>query len=133
MKTMTATIVLTLAVAAGGAWADTVDNLLQTYATQGAGPANAAAAKAMWTREFKPADADKPRSCSTCHTQNLQQSGKHATTGKAIEPLAPSANDKRLTDAKHVEKWFGRNCKWTLGRECSVQEKSDFLAFIRGS
>ena len=52
-------------------------------------------------------------------------------TGKAIEPLAPSANPKRLTDPEHIEKWFLRNCKWTLGRECTPQEKGDFLVMIR--
>ncbi|MEA3244387.1 MAG: DUF1924 domain-containing protein, partial [Pseudomonadota bacterium] len=33
-------------------------------------------------------------------------------------------------DGKKIEKWFKRNCKWTLGRECTAQEKADFLAYI---
>jgi hypothetical protein len=29
-----------------------------------------------------------------------------------------------------VEKWFKRNCKDVLDRECTVQEKADFVAFL---
>ncbi len=118
---------------AGSAGAAAVDELLQTYAGQGAGAADPGAANTLWTREFRPAGADQDRSCATCHTRNLRQTGKHAKTGKPIDAMAPSVNGKRLTDVKHIEKWFGRNCKWTLGRECSPQEKANFLAFIRGS
>jgi hypothetical protein len=44
--------------------------------------------------------------------------------------MALSVNPARLTDAKTVEKWFRRNCRWTLGRECTPQEKGDFIQFI---
>lgn len=44
--------------------------------------------------------------------------------------MAPSANPERLTDVRKIEKWFKRNCKWTLGRECSAQEKTDLLLYI---
>ncbi|MFK5970948.1 MAG: DUF1924 domain-containing protein [Candidatus Marithrix sp.] len=30
-----------------------------------------------------------------------------------------------------IRKWFKRNCKWTLGRECNAQEKGDILKFIQ--
>ena len=69
-------------------------------------------------------------SCATCHTANPRSAGKHKITGKAIEPLAPSANAKRFTNSAHVEKWFKRNCKDVLGRECSVTEKADVLAYL---
>ena len=49
---------------------------------------------------------------------------------KSIEPLAPVANRERLTDPAKVEKWFKRNCKDVLARECTAQEKADFLAFL---
>lgn len=86
---------------------------------------------AIWTKTFRNNKKQEDRSCTTCHTKNLRATGKHARTGKVIDPLAPSVNAKRLTEAKKIEKWFKRNCKWTLGRECSVQEKADFLSFIR--
>jgi hypothetical protein len=112
--------------------ADVVANLLQKYESQGAARFTAARGEELWTRAFADAKSGEKRRCSTCHTEDLKRVGKHVTTGKAIEPLAPSANPKRLTDPEHVEKWFLRNCKWTLGRECSAQEKGDFLVMIRG-
>ena len=100
-----------------------------------AGPAlgagDAAAGARAWTEEHTPAGADSPRSCATCHTADLAKTGKHATTGKPIEPMAVSVNAKRLSDPAKVEKWFGRNCRWTLGRDCTPQEKADFVAYIR--
>jgi hypothetical protein len=114
-----------------GAHADTVGDLLKQYEAQGASRFTAATAEAMWTKTFNDAKTGEPRKCATCHSEDLRRTGKHAVTGKAIEPLAPSANPKRLTDAEHVEKWFSRNCKWVLGRECSPQEKGDFLVMIR--
>ena len=58
--------------------------------------------------------------------------GKHASTGKAIDPLAPAFNPKAFTDAARVEKWFRRNCKDVLARECSAAEKADVLAYLAG-
>ena len=109
---------------------DVVARLLKQYESQGGSRFAAASAEALWTREFRDAKSGEARRCSTCHSEDLRRSGKHATTGKAIEPLAPSVNPKRLTDPEHIEKWFSRNCKWTFGRECTPQEKGDFLLMI---
>jgi hypothetical protein len=104
--------------------------LIATYQAGGAGPFDAAAGERAWTAEHRPSGADKPRSCATCHGTDLTKPGRHATTGKVIEPLAVSANPKRLADAEKVELWFGRNCRWTLGRVCTPQEKGDFVRLI---
>lgn len=69
-------------------------------------------------------------SCSSCHTDNPAASGKHAKTGKLIEPLAPSANAARFTNPKKMEKWFKRNCNDVLDRVCTAQEKGDVLAYL---
>ena len=69
-------------------------------------------------------------SCSSCHTDNPALAGKHAKTGKVIQPLAPSANAERFTNPKKVEKWFKRNCNDVLGRVCTAQEKGDVLAYL---
>ncbi|HEX5636129.1 MAG TPA: DUF1924 domain-containing protein, partial [Gammaproteobacteria bacterium] len=69
--------------------------------------------------------------CASCHKQDLRQTGSHIRTRKPIEPMAPSANPQRLTDIKQIEKWFLRNCKGTWGRECTAQEKGDFLVYIQ--
>lgn len=130
-KTIKLLIVACLGMAGGMAMADTVDDRLAAYQAEGAGPFDAARAEAMWTRNFTHPKADQPRSCASCHTDDLKAGGKHARTGKPIEPLAPSVNPQRLTDAREIEKWFGRNCKWTIGRECTAQEKGDFLSYMR--
>lgn len=104
--------------------------LIAAYQASGAGPFDAAAGERAWTTEHRPAGAKEPRSCATCHGIDLTRPGRHATTGKVIEPLAVSANPKRLTDAEKVELWFGRNCRWTLGRDCTPQEKGDFVRLI---
>jgi mono/diheme cytochrome c family protein len=69
-------------------------------------------------------------SCSTCHGTLPVQPGKHASTGKAIGALAPAANAERFTDAAKTEKWFRRNCKDVVGRECSAAEKADLLSWL---
>lgn len=72
------------------------------------------------------------RSCTSCHANDAGSAGKHIKTGKAIQPMALSANPERYRNFKKTEKWFLRNCKWTFGRECSVQEKADILTWLSG-
>lgn len=69
-------------------------------------------------------------SCASCHSDNPAAPGKHAKTGKAIDPLAPSANAERFTSPKKVAKWFKRNCNDVLDRVCTPQEKGDVLAYL---
>ena len=123
--------VASLVTLASQAAAAPVDELLQRYTTQGAHGFDAAAAEAQWNKVFVDTASGESRRCSTCHTTDLKAVGKHATTGKAIEPLAPSVNGKRLTDVEKIEKWLLRNCKWTMGRECTPQEKGNYLVMIR--
>ena len=113
------------------AQADAVSELEAEYQAQGGTNFSTAAGEALWNKEFVDAKKGDTRSCTTCHTADLTQPGKHAQTGKAIEPMAPTVNPKRLTEVKQIKKWFVRNCKWTLGRECTAQEKGDFLAYLK--
>jgi hypothetical protein len=69
-------------------------------------------------------------SCATCHTPTPVTAGKHARTGKAIAPLAPTVNPERFADAASTEKWFRRNCNDVLGRECTALEKGDVLTWL---
>ena len=69
-------------------------------------------------------------SCASCHGDSPKNVGKHAKTNKAIDPLAPSVNAQRFTDAAKVEKWFKRNCNDALARACTTQEKGDFMAYV---
>lgn len=93
--------------------------------------ADPAAGKAGWTKEYAQSDGSAARSCTSCHGRDLTQPGRQANTGKVIEPLAPSVNPQRLTDPAKIEKWLRRNCRWTLGRECTATEKADFIAYIK--
>lgn len=107
-----------------------VENLMKTYQSQGAATGNASRGEMFWNKNFSGKTPNTERSCKTCHTANLKNSGKHINTGKVIKPLSPAVNSERLTDSAKVEKWFKRNCKWTTGNECSAQDKADILAFI---
>jgi len=101
------------------------------YKKEGAKTFSAERGKEMWTKEFT-VEGDK-RSCTSCHDADLTKPGKHQRTKKVIDPMAPSVNAERFTDQKKIKKWFKRNCSWTIGRECTAQEKGDFLKFLMGA
>ena len=69
-------------------------------------------------------------SCASCHGMPPTAEGKHASTGKAIAPMAPAFNPKAFTDSAKVDKWFKRNCNDVVSRECSAAEKADVLAYL---
>jgi cytochrome c553 len=105
--------------------AATPAELLAGYTAQAGQPAQVARGEAF----FK-ASHGQTWQCASCHGQSPMSGGRHASTDKAIEPLAPAANPKRFTDGAKVEKWFRRNCKDVLSRECSAAEKADVLAWL---
>lgn len=114
------------------AFATVVDERLTSYQTTGAGPFAKQTGQRMWRKKVVDPKSGQSRSCTTCHGQDLRAAGKHARTGKVIKAMNPSVNSERLSDVKKIRKWFKRNCKWTWGRECTPQEKGDFLTFIQG-
>lgn len=111
--------------AAAPALAETPAGLLSAYAAKAGGTPSPARGQ-----QFFNARHGKEWSCATCHGAAATQPGRHASTHKAIEPLAPAANPARFTDEAKVEKWFRRNCNDVLGRECSPAEKADVLAWL---
>lgn len=104
------------------------DAVLAKYKTEGVTKTDAAKAKKDWTREVE-VDGEK-MSCSTCHGTDLSKAGKHHKTGKTIEAMSMKVTADRYADEKKIEKWFKRNCKDAWGRECTAQEKADFLTFL---
>ncbi len=72
---------------------------------------------------------NKERGCTTCHTSDPTKSGK-TPAGKVIKPVSPAVNKDRFTTPKKVEKWFRRNCKWVLERQCTDKEKGDYIKFM---
>lgn len=72
----------------------------------------------------------KQVACASCHTSNPADQGKHIVTGKPIRPLAPSANEKRFSSLDKVEKNFTKHCNDIIGRDCTAEEKSNFISFL---
>lgn len=111
--------------AAGAARASTPAELLAGYTAQAGKPADAARGQQLFvTRQ------GREWSCASCHQSLPTQAGRHAGTGKTIEALAPAFNPKRFSDEAKVEKWFRRNCKDVMARECTPAEKADVLAWL---
>jgi hypothetical protein len=81
-------------------------------------------------RQFFVSKHGQEWSCASCHGESPTRNSRHASTGKVLEPLAPAFNAKSLTDTARVDKWFRRNCKDVLSRECSAAEKADVLAWL---
>lgn len=105
--------------------ATTPGELLAGYNTQAG-----ATAQGSRGQQFFTSRQGREWSCASCHGTRPVAAGQHASTGKAIEPLAPAANAQRFADAAKTEKWFRRNCNDVLGRECSAGEKADVLAWL---
>lgn len=129
MKKLTAMLLAFGLLAAPVAFATpATDSLLAKYKSEGAGKADPAKAEQDWMREVS-VDGEL-MACATCHGSDFAKSGKHHKTGKVIEPMSRKVNAERFTDVKKIEKWFKRNCKDAWGRECTAQEKTDFLTFL---
>lgn len=120
-----------LGMASAAAAADSPASLMAQYAQQAGVPVSGLSPSrgAALYRTEHPGRDGQAVSCASCHTANPAQAGR-SRVGKRIEPLAPAANPQRFTDAAKVEKWFRRNCQDVLQRECSAQEKGDFIAWL---
>lgn len=119
-----------LALATGFAHAEVPRDFLGQYEAEAKKTNAAFTASAQRGEKFFKTVQGKDWSCATCHTDNPAVVGKHATTSKPIEALAPAANPERFARADKVEKWFKRNCNDVLGRACTAAEKGDVLAWL---
>lgn len=100
-------------------------SLLADYSARAGAPADPASGQRFFT-----ATHGGEWSCASCHGELPTRTGRHASTGKTIGALAPAFNPERFTDPAKVEKWFRRNCKDVLSRECTAAEKADVLAWL---
>lgn len=89
---------------------------------------SAARGQALFQRNWG-VSASLPR-CTTCHGDDLRRPGQHAITGKAIKPMQPAVEAARLSDPAKTEKWFRRNCREVVGRECTPGEKADVVTYL---
>jgi cytochrome c553 len=119
-----------LLAASGSAWAAGGEELLKRYALEAGQAASAERGRALWQRKVPAPNGGAARSCTACHGSDLARPGKHLRTGKPIPPMARSVRPESLSDEKNIRKWLTRNCKWTLGRECTALEKADVLHYL---
>jgi hypothetical protein len=103
----------------------TPDAQLQRWTVAAGAPASAERGRVFFTSKH-----GGEWSCSSCHNAPPTTEGKHASTSKPIAPMAPAFNAKAFTDEAKVDKWFRRNCKDVVSRECSAAEKADVLAYL---
>ena len=104
---------------------DSPTRLLSAYEATAGAPGRAERGQAFFTRRH-----GGEWSCASCHGLLPTGTGRHEVTGKSIAPLAPAFNPKAFTDERRVEKWFRRNCKDVVQRECTAAEKADVLAWL---
>ena len=104
------------------------DDIIAGFMAQGAVAGDPAKGEAMYNANYGTGKVETPK-CTSCHGTTPQQSGE-TRTAKPIDPMAVSKTSDRFTDKRKVDKWFLRNCKGVIGRECTAQEKVDFIAFL---
>lgn len=123
-------LIMTVGLAAQPAFAETPNEILASLQTEAAATPGFQGFSAARGEGFFKTKHGGEWSCTSCHTENLAAQGKHAKTGKVIQPLAPMANAERFTDPAKVAKWFKRNCTDVLDRLCTPQEKGDVLTYL---
>ena len=123
-RTTIAALVIGTALLAS-AHAATPAELLAGYAAQAG-----SAAVPMRGQDFFTKTHGREWSCASCHGAVPTKTGKHASTGKPINPMAPAFSTARFTDRAKTEKWFRRNCNDVVGRECTASEKADVLSWL---
>lgn len=136
MKKLTLGLLLAAAFNSGLAMADasSAQTLADKYAAiaKAANPASTglsvADGKAFFNKEI--IIKGKPVACASCHTANPAAEGKHIVTGKPIRPLSPVVNAKRFSDLEKVEKNFTDHCNDIISRDCTAQEKGNFIAYL---
>jgi len=136
MKKLTASLfaILSLTAITAAADVDTAQKLADKYATIAKNidarytSPSAEDGKAFFNRELLV--HGKTVACASCHTSNPADNGKHIITGKPIRPLAPAANEKRFASVEKVEKNFTKHCNDIINRDCTAQEKANFITYL---
>ncbi len=126
LRSVLAALAVTLCVS-GPVWAadTTPAEQLKRWTVEAGAPASAERGKVFFNARH-----GGEWSCASCHNAPPITEGKHANTGKVIAPLAPGSNPKAFTEVAKVDKWFRRNCKDVLSRECTAAEKADVMAYL---
>ncbi|MEZ5653344.1 MAG: DUF1924 domain-containing protein [Burkholderiaceae bacterium] len=127
-KTLGAGILAAVAMAAQAVAADTTPAAqLQRWQQAAGANGDAVRGEQLFTRR-----GGNDLACSSCHHARPVVPGEHVSTGKAIDALAPAVNADAFTQERRADKWFRRNCRDVLARECTPQEKADILVWLIG-
>lgn len=130
-RLLTVTVVPLAMMLATPVFAGPREDLLAKYAAAAKSSGfSAARGQTLHTQNFAGGKPDTP-ACTSCHGKDPRGAGR-TTTGKSIDAVAVSATPTRYSDPAKVEKWFKRNCNEVLGRECTPQEKGDWLTYVIG-
>jgi cytochrome c553 len=124
-RSIAVVLMVSCAAVASVARAAAPTDLLADYTRQAGAPAVPARGQQLFTTPH-----GRDWSCASCHGAVPTQTGRHASTAKPIDAMAPAFNAPRFTDAAKSEKWFRRNCNDVVGRECTAGEKADVLAWL---
>ena len=89
---------------------------------------SAEAGRAFYLKKVKV--GDKEIACSSCHTDNPKETGKHMDTEKPIKPLAIRANPERFSNREKTESNFSKHCRDLYEKDCSAQDKGDYLMYL---
>jgi hypothetical protein len=132
MKRSLAVAVIALAATfAAPVFAGAREDLLAQYAAAAKSAGfSAARGQTLHTKDFAGGKPNMP-ACTSCHGKDSRGPGR-TTAGKTIDAMAVSVTPSRYTDPAKVEKWFKRNCNDVLGRDCTPQEKGDWLTYMIG-
>jgi hypothetical protein len=68
--------------------------------------------------------------CQACHGGFARWPNGVPRMHRQILAFTPSGNSERFTSERKVEKWFGFNCTYLLGRDCTPQEKGDLITWL---
>jgi len=145
--------------AATAAYADTPEQILESYAAQARAddPAFTGFSAERGEAFYKEPHAVKGAgvwSCASCHLKNPRYSvlahrteipcrachvvndwehpDPHSAKKRVIDAFAPSANPKRFGDAHRAETFLRLNCLLLLKRECTAKEKGDVITWLVG-
>jgi hypothetical protein len=143
--------------AATAAYADTPEQILESYATQARAddPSFTGFSAERGEAFYKEPHAVKGAgvwSCASCHLKNPRYSvlahrtdipcrachvindwehpDPHSAKKRVIDAFAPSANPKRFDDAHRAETFLRLNCLLLLKRECTAKEKGDVITWL---
>lgn len=131
MKKASFLLVALLGLVSFSAQADvtTAEQAAKQYALFAKSTLSADEGKAFYTKKLVMIDG-KELACATCHTDDPRNKGKHSETGKVIQPMAPSVNPKRFSEINESAKGFTKHCKQVYGKDCSAQDKGNFIAYV---